>query len=435
MSSSKVLFFSCIMASLAIVISSCSNKERIDLGHGVIADRESEAMGGKLGIMYGDSLIAAHYYDRIEHPDSIDGIVFAYKSDDHFHFDSHGYAILDLKKKKFIYEEDAYFPIDTIIAIDRLHYKLYNEDGRYFTTLQLTDNGNGNFDAVFIPYFSNEILPVSDFISLGEKGFIKPMSDDKYMLEMYNQNPQAYKLLQRMFNMWGVEGTPSNDLNFARAMKYFIAKDYNSNEGKALNDLHVINEILGGGNTADMTFSMSIDRCLANVQLSWEYEKVIADCPLYETEYTAWHNMIGAIANYMDFLFVHTDWYQCKRMDDEETLMALFDDRRSQLKCERSILSGASNFRVSCDTIKTLADIDSIISMYHSDKAMQYYHPMWYELKPTIHEWISSREMIASFLFGNNAKHFIAFNRELIDKLYYLIKDLDHWELRPCFPE
>ena len=95
-----------------------------------------------------------------------------------------------------------------------------------------------------------------------------------------------------MFNMWGVEGTPSNDLNFARAMKYFIAKDYNSNEGKALNDLHVINEILGGGNTADMTFSMSIDRCLANVQLSWEYEKVIADCPLYETEYTAWHNMI-----------------------------------------------------------------------------------------------------------------------------------------------
>lgn len=421
---------------LCLFMISCANNDKcnnLNLGYGVTTDRDPRELGGQLGIMYGDSLISAHYYSRIDFPDSIASIVFPYKTEDSNHFDSHGYAILDLQDRKFIYEEDAFFPIDTIIPIDRFNYALYNDYGRHFTTLRLTEISPDKYNFEFIPHFCDAAIPVSEFIRIGEMHSEKPK--DGHMQAMLNHNPSACRLLEYVFNMWGEECSPTNDLNFARAMRYFIAKDYNGDETAALAEVHSILKMLGSGSTQDMTLSMSIERCLENMQLSWEYERIIIDFPLYEAEYIAWHNMTVAIANYMNFLYDNTDWYQCKRMDNEETIRDMCIDRKEQLKIERQILIGKMNYSVNNDTIKTLADIDSITQQYHHPEFNGYYHPMWHEIRPTIKEWLQSRDDIASSLSPDKAKTFRNLDRELIDRLYYSIKSLDYWEMRPCFPD
>lgn len=421
-----------IVMALPLSIMSCSNDTRNYLGYGVYSERESKELGGQVGILYDDSLIAAHYYSRIEFPDSIKSIVFPYKMDDGYHFDSHGYAILNLKDKEYIYKEDAYFPIDTIIQIDRLNYALYNDCGRQFSTLKLTEISDDEYTVEFVPFFSKSAMPVLDFIRIGEAEIAKP--NDGYLKEMLDYNPSAYRLFEHLLNMWGVECSPTNDLNFARAMRYFIAKEYNGNETKALAQVHSILEILGCGNTQDMTFCMSISRCLANMQLSWEYDRMIIYNPLYELEYVAWHNMIEAITHYMHFLYVNTDGYQCKQMDNEETLMNIFSERQKQLRNERQILNGNTNHIIVSDSLKTFASIDSLTEQYHSTKYNGYYHPMWHEIRPAIKEWLQSRDHISSSLPPDKAINFRMLNETIVDRLYYIVKEIDYWEMRPCLP-
>ena len=264
------LIINVFVIQLGVLMTSCSNGGRIDLGHGVCAERVSTKQGDRFGILFGDSIISGHCYSRIELPDSIDDIVFLYKKNDGSGYGSYGYAVLDLNTRRYIYLESGNFPIDTIITLDRFNYALYNDAGRHFTTLRLTENGDNGYRAEFVPFFSNAAVTVADFIRVGERVLKEPQDDD-YLKEMYDTNRSAYRLLEYVFNMWGEEGSPTNDLNFARAMRYFIAKDYGGDDARALAELHSILDILGGAiSTGHLTFCMSIDRCLASMQLSWE---------------------------------------------------------------------------------------------------------------------------------------------------------------------
>ena len=164
----KVPYTAAACIQLLLILTFCSTNRRIDLGYGVSAERLSEERGGQIGIMYGDSLIAPYLYDRIDRPDSILSIIFPYKPYNPYRFDCYGYAILDLKRKEYIYQENPYFPIDTIIAIDRFTYKLYNDLGRHFTTLKLTEISNDGYRYEFIPHFDNSVNPESEPMRINE---------------------------------------------------------------------------------------------------------------------------------------------------------------------------------------------------------------------------------------------------------------------------
>lgn len=428
----KTAFLSIIYSLVCcIVITSCKdNLDTLDLGYGIVADRSGKNSGGHYELTYGDSLISNSVYNRIETLDSIKNIVLPYVEYDGKHFAPIGYAIFDLKTRRYIYKENEYFMIDTIVFLDKLNYKLYNDDGRHFATLKLKEIEAGEVEAILVPHFSDTAIPISEFIEMGEKS--NPRPQEVYLKKMLDENPKAYRILEHIFNMWGVEGSPTNDLNFARAMHYFIALEYGGNDVKAIKELDDILYILGGGNTQDMNYCTSISRCISNMQLSWAYEKMQIEHPLCIKEYEAWHNMIEAIAYYIDFLYGQTDWYQCKRMYDEQTLISIFDKRRKFLEQEKKILDGG-NYHPMSDSLKTVADIDSILEMYHSPKSPEYYHPMWNELRPTIKEWVETRDSIASKLSSLKARNYRKLNGDIIDYIYHRIKGLDYCELRPAF--
>lgn len=151
-------------------------------------------------------------------------------------------------------------------------------------------------------------------------------------------------------------------------------------------------------------------------------------------KYVAWHNMIEAITHYMHFLYVNTDGYQCKQMDNEETLMNIFSERQKQLRNERQILNGNTNHIIVSDSLKTFASIDSLTEQYHSTKYNGYYHPMWHEIRPAIKEWLQSRDHISSSLPPDKAINFRMLNETIVDRLYYIVKEIDYWEMRPCLP-
>ncbi|MDE6097381.1 MAG: hypothetical protein K2L80_08365 [Muribaculaceae bacterium] len=415
--------------ALALGMASCADGNRHDLGFGVHAEQDPDNTPGLLALSYGDSLISGYDYSRIVFTDSIKNIVFPYKSADRHHSGSHGYAIVDLKTRKYIYKEDAYFPIDSIISVDRFNYKLYNREGRHFSTLKLTETAIDEYTVELIPFFSSAAMPVSEFISIGEAVSEKP--HDGCLKEMMDLNPAAYRLLEHILNMWGEECSPANDLNFAKAMRHFILKEYNGNQKTAIAEVESILEIPGAVNIQDMTFCMSLSRCMANMQLSWEYEQMILDYPLYEAEYTAWHNLVSALSCYMDFLLENTDWYQCKYMDHEETLMDIFSERQDQLKRERLVLNGKAGSVVAADNMKTAADIDSILNQYHSAEASGYYHPMWNEIRPAIKKWIQTREQIAMSSAPETAESLNSINLEFIDRLYHRIESIDLWKMHP----
>lgn len=418
------------VVSCCVLITSCDeNQNRVDLGYGIIGDKSCNNSGGHYKLTYKDSLIAAAVYDRIETLDSVKSIMLPYIEDDQFHYAPIGYAIFDLKKKQYIYEESSEFPIDTIIPINRLNYEIHGR-GRHFATLKLTDNGNENYDAEIVPHFSSVTISVYDFIRMGERLVAKPT--EGCMKEMYVENAKAYRLLEHIFNMWGEELSRNNDVNFARAMYYFIIQEYGGDKNKAINELNTILEILECGNIQDVTLFTSIHRCISNMQLSWAYDDIMRQFPIYELEYISWHNMVEAIVYYMDYMYDNTDCYNCKRMEYESTIMNIITERIVNLDAEKEIFTASYYTCPQPDSLKTLSDIDSILGLYHNTKDIGYYHPLWNEIRPAIQEWVRSREIIASKLPLSKTQIYRRLNEKMIDKLYYLIRGLDCWEIRPA---
>ncbi len=391
--------------------------------------------GTYFGLQYQDSTILDTKYTQFENLDK-KGNYIAAKQIGERDTESEIWVIYNLDKRKFVFANTYSFCIAEIKSIDDKQFRLINPDGRYFATLRLPGFYGEEYcdEITIVPHFSEASTPVETFVQSGSAEPTPP--EDDYWKEMYTSNPIAYTMLYRMSNMAGEECSPANDLNFVKAVEYYVDKDahYKGNLDKALGEIDSIVEILGAGNTGTMTACAEYERLLSNLRMSVCYSDIIDEYSFYKEEYIAWHNLIEAIAYYSDYISENGDWYQCKAMDYEFEKAGWFSSRLSKLEEEKEIMAGMVSYTASSDSLKTLTDVLRISEKYYSPKAPEYYHPMWYEIQPAVKAWFGVREKIAESLSKNRGKSYREQTKVVTDWIYGLIESKDDFYFVPALP-
>lgn len=346
--------------------------------------------------------------------------------------------IFDLKSRQFVFQSWHHFGIDSIARINENEYKLFDNYGRYFAELRLPGKHGERFESTptVIPHFSDYNTSLSEFIHLGETLMSTP--NDGYWKEMFNVNPIAYKYLHRMSAMSDVELSPENDLQFSRALYHFAKLEprYDGNMDKAFDEVDDILKILDGGNTNDMTIVSSFERLMANARLSFKYDTMIHDFPLYAEEYIAWHNMMEAIICYSDFVIDNDrdNYCQCRDMDNEYSKKEIFEQRSATLEIEQRILSGVVTHIENAADLKSKEDVNKIFERYHHWKTPYYWHPMWNEIRFSFNKWCNVREKIAQTLSNRFADSYREVTKHIINQLFDIISASDTILFVPALP-
>lgn len=398
---------------------------------------------GKYGIRDKSGEVLPNEYVRIEKLDENGNYIAAFEPQTVYVRYGDSYTteviqIFDLNTRQLVYESGYYFGIDSIARINENEYKLFDNYGRYFAELRLPGKHDGRFEstATVIPHFSDSNRSLSEFIHLGETPMTTP--NDRYWKEMFDVNPVAYKFLHRMSAMSDVELSPENDLQFSRALYHFakLEPQYDGNMEKAFDEVDDILEILGGGNTNDMTVVSSFERLMANARLSFKYDTVIHDFPLYAEEYIAWHNMMEAIICYSDFVIDHDreNHYQCRDMDNEYSKKEIFEQRSASLGIEHQILKGVVTHIENDADLKSKEDVNKIFEKYHHWKTPYYWHPMWNEIRFSFNKWCNVREKIAQTLSNSFADSYREVTKQMINQLFDVISASDTILFVPALP-
>lgn len=336
-------------------------------------------------------------------------------------------SVYDLAGRRFIVNEPVNFVITEIEPVDRLHFKLINENGRHFATLRLPGTAGDEYvsDPRIEPHFSDSYVSVEEFLEAANDEVYYPECGT--WREMYRANRNAYTLLEQIYNMANVESSPENDLNYARAVHALIKNSlyYRGDSIRAFNEIDALTGYLQAGNTADMTAYARYRRLMASIRLSDTYSSLIADLPYYIDEYVAWHHLMEAIAHYADYKSNSDEWYQCKFMDEDLERAQCLDNRRELLEMEKDVLAGSGLPEGADKPLMTAEDIATIFSNYHSPDVPEYYHPMWNEIKPAFERWAEVREEIAGILPLDEEASYRHTTALVTDRIYHIIAPLD----------
>lgn len=350
---------------------------------------------------------------------------------------SQRYGIFDLRNRKFVIAPEN-IAISQIEKIDDMTFKLINPDGRYFATLYMPGEYRSAYspDAHVEPHFAEGETSVNEFL-----GRIQNINiDNKYWRAMRKTNPHAYRLLVMLSELGGEESSPVNDLNFAKAIRDVVNKDsyYRGNMNMALDDIDQLSEtITDSGSQTDINIWTDYLRLTASVRTSLAYDGLMNKMPdnkWINREYVAWHNLIEAMAYYLDYLY-SAETYRAVPEEKNMRILGWLNHRRVALSKEQDILSGNLVYSVDpvkSDSIKTDSDFDDFFSNFHSYFDPYYYNPMWNEIKAAFDEWVFARTKIAEELEPDKSLSYKQYSREVIDSVFSDIKELDFPGFRPA---
>lgn len=127
-----------------------------------------------------------------------------------------------------------------------------------------------------------------------------------YWERMRTENPHVYKLMIQIYDLAAVEGSPMNDLNYARAIKRIIDSDYNGDVDKALQDVADLSYTLTYGSQSHINMWTDYIRLISSIHTSLAYDSMLSAWPDNEwifKEYVAWHNLLEAMFCYLDYLY------------------------------------------------------------------------------------------------------------------------------------
>ena len=352
---------------------------------------------------------------------------------------SQRYGVFDLRSRKFVIVPEN-IAISQIEKIDDKTFKLINPDGRYFATLYMPGEYRSAYspDAHVEPHFAEGETSVNEF--LGRIQNINLDIDNKYWRAMRKTNPHAYRLLVMLSELGGEESSPVNDLNFAKAIRDVVNKDsyYRGNMNMALDDIDQLSEtITDSGSQTDINIWTDYLRLTASVRTSLAYDGLMNEMPdnkWINREYVAWHNLIEAMAYYLDYLY-SAETYRAVPEEKNMRILGWLNHRRVALSKEQDILSGNLVYSVDpvkSDSIKTDSDFDDFFSNFHSYSDPYYYNPMWNEIKAAFDEWVFARTKIAEELEPDKSLSYKQYSREVIDSVFSDIKELDFPGFRPA---
>jgi len=324
--------------------------------------------------------------------------------------------------------------------IDDRSFKLINPDGRYFATLYLPGEYRGVYfpDAHVKPHFADGEIPVAEFLEMSEN--VDLDIDDRYWKKMRQENPHAYKFLVQIATLGSVEGSPVNDMNYAKAIRELIRKDsyYKGNITRALSDTEKLSEtITDSGSQSDINAYTNYLRLISSIRTSLAYDALMSAIPDNEwidKEYVAWHNLMEAMVYYLDYLY-SAEFYLAVPEEKNNNIMSWLDYRRECVELEHAIISGNKEYAVSPqknDSIRGKTNFDELFSHFHNYFEPYYYHPMWNEIKVAFDEWIYARNKIAEQLEPHPSLSYREHSREVVDSMFSVIETFDKPSFRPA---
>lgn len=349
------------------------------------------------------------------------------------------YGVFDLRSRTFIVDPKN-LDVSELEKIDDRSFKLINPEGRYFATLYLPGEYRGRFypEAHVEPQFANAEMSVEEFIGKAQNPDLD--IDNQYWKAMRRKNPHAYRLLVVMLELGGEESSPINDLNYARALREIINGDvyYRGNIDKALNEVAKLSEIMtDSGSQTDINTWTDCLRLIASIRTSLAYDSLTSGMPdneLLKKEYVAWHNLIEAMAYYLDYLY-SSETYRAVPEEKNTTIIGWLDQRRVSIGKERDILSGNLVYSIDPaknDSVRMDSDFRDFFLNFHSYAVPNYYHPMWNEIKAAFDEWRFIREKIAEELDPHRSLSYLEYTKEVVDSVFNCIEGLDSPAFRPA---
>lgn len=346
------------------------------------------------------------------------------------------YGIFDLKKRFFVL--DPYqFEAPEIEKIDDATFKLINADDRHYTTLYLPGEYKGKYfpDAHYEPHFADSENPVDEYLAQARDVCLDVKGT--YWERMRTENPHVYKLMIQIYDLAAVEGSPMNDLNYARAIKRIIDSDYNGDVDKALQDVADLSYTLTYGSQSHINMWTDYIRLISSIHTSLAYDSMLSAWPDNEwifKEYVAWHNLLEAMFCYLDYLY-GSQIHQSVPEEKNEKVTEWLDYRRECLEKERDILTGKLLYSVEqakADSIRNYTDFEEFFSKYHHYSEPYYYHAMWYELKFALDEWAFARTKIAEGLGWRESLSYREYSKEVVDGIFSAIEELDWRGFQPA---
>lgn len=324
--------------------------------------------------------------------------------------------------------------------IDDKSFKLINPGGRYFATLYLPGEFRGVYfpDAHVEPHFADGETSVAEFLERAQNPVLDV--DNDYWEIMRKENPHAYRLLIQMLELRGEESSSINDLNYARAIREIINKDtyYRGNVNRALEDVANLSKtITDSGSQTDINSWTDYLRFISSIRTSLAYDTILTNGGEIEwinKEYVAWHNLIEAMAYYLDYLYSDKS-YRAVPEEKNYTITEWLDFRRSNLEKECEILGNNLIYSVKeskADSIRDESQYQELFSKFHSYSNPYYYNPMWNEIKPAFDEWKSARAKIAEQLKSHTSLSYREYSSEVVDSVFSFIERLDHPYFRPA---
>ena len=236
---------------------------------------------GLYGLSDRNGVILPVQYAGVEFLDSAKNYV-ALKREGELFLSDYIFSVFDVSRGEFVFNDTLLFAISRIEKLGLNTYKLVNIDNRYFATLHLPDSDEGR--AQIIPYFSDTVVSVRDFIIKGSVASSEPT--DSIRVKMKNDNPHAYHLLDRISNMSRIKSSPKNDSNFVRAVSYFVNTDsyYRGNYELAMSEIGTMIKTFDEEGIDDAYCYAEFQRILAGLSLNRTYFRLIDVQPLYKKE-------------------------------------------------------------------------------------------------------------------------------------------------------
>lgn len=349
------------------------------------------------------------------------------------------YGVFDLRNRTFVVNPMT-LDVSGLEKIDDKSFKLINPEGRYFATLYLPGDYRGRYypNAHVEPHYADGETSVEEF--MGRSQNLNLEIDNPYWLAMRKKNPHAYRLLVQLSELGNEESSPMNDLNYARAVREIIRNDsyYNGSVEKALSDVaHISEMITDSGSQIDINAWTDYLRLIASVRTSLTYDAILSARQNNEwitKEYTSWHNLMEAMAYYLDYLY-SAEIYRAVPEEKNNRIIGWLDYRRKCLDKEQEILSGKLVYSLPTalnDSIKQDVDFEDLFSNYHSYSDPYYYHPMWNEIKTAFDEWSFARIKIAEELDPHTALSYKEYSRQVVNGMFSFIEGLDNPAFRPA---
>ncbi len=346
------------------------------------------------------------------------------------------YGVYDLRKRVFVVNPDN-LEVAELEKIDDKSFKLINPEDRYFATLYLPGEYRGVYfaDAHIEPHFAEGETSVTEFIERAQNPELD--IDNPYWKTMRKENSHAYRLLIQMLELSGEESSPINDLNYARAIREIVSRDsyYKDNINRALDEVAKLSEtITDSGSQSDINTWTDYLRLISCIRTSLAYDTVlnsVTDNEWMYKEYVAWHNLIEAMAYYLDELY-SAETYRAVPEDKNGIITEWLDFRRASLEKEREILNDKLIYSVGeakADSIRGESEFQDLFRKFHSSSDPYYYNPMRNEIKAAFDEWKFSRAKIAEQLEPHTSLSYCEYTREVVDSVFSFIEGLDH----PCF--